>query len=189
VIDSLAAFGPGVGVHSKNPVDIQEFAQRRVDHLREKVESGDIDPQKLQDRLSTRFGEVADSVVGEDGVIDFEKLQGLITTQQASKLQDRLENWFGDDAKGVVGPDGTIDRDRLQVLHTEKNIDRLQTRLTEHFGDQAEGVISDDGSINVEALRHLIASDHHEGPYEPAALRQENNGEATFGQPFLDFLT
>ncbi len=189
MIDSLAAFGPGVGGHSKNPGDIQEFAQRRVDHLREKVEAGDIDPKKLQDRLISRFGDVAGNVVGEDGVIDFEKLEGLITSQQAAKLQDRLESWFGDDARGIVAPDGVIDKDRFQALHTEENIGRLQTRLHERFGDQADGVISDNGSINIDALRHLLASEGSERSYEPEALRQGSRWETGHEQPFLDFLT
>lgn len=186
---SLAALGPGLGVHANNPTDIQEFAQRRVDHLREKVEAGDIDPRKLQDRLLSRFGDAAGNVIGSDGTIDFDKLQGLITTQQATKLQDRLEGWFGKDASGIVSPDGTIDREKFEALHAAENLDRLQARLTERFSDRADGVISDDGSIDIDALRELFTSHENERSYEPAALRQETRWSANQGQSFLDFLT
>ncbi len=185
---SLAALGPGLGLQGNSPTDIQDFAQRRVDHLREKVEAGDIDPQKLQDRLYARFGDKAGNVISDDGVVDFDKLQGLIATHQATKLQGRLESWFGDEAKGTVAPDGTIDKEKFEALHALENIDRLQARLTERFSDRADGVVSDDGSIDIDALRELFASHESERSYEPAALRQENMVEADQGQPFLDFL-
>lgn len=188
-LTSLAALGPGLGSFMGSPTDIQDFAKRRVDHLREKVEAGDIDPQKLQDRLLARFGEAAGNVVGSDGRIDFDQLQSLITTQQATKLQERLESWFGDDAQAIVSPDGKIDQAKFNALHTAETLDSLQARLAERFSDRADGVISDDGSIDIDALRELFTYDDHERSYEPAGLRQENRHSTNQDQPFFDLLT
>lgn len=166
-----------------NRAHLQEFARRRVDHLREKVQTGDINPQQLQKRLASRYGKIARDIVGEDGTIDFEQLQTLITTQQVTKLQDRLEGWFGKDANGIVGPDGNIDSEKYNVLHVEENVDRLLEKLVERFGDRANGIVSDEGTINALALRELFAYQDDEQPYEPAALRHKDPEMAVTIEP------
>ena len=132
----LPPFGPGLGLHGDGQSGIQDFAQRRVDHLKQKVATGDLDPQKLEARLLSRFGDAASEVVGSDGAIDFAKLQGLITEQQATKLQSRLESWFGNEAKGVVAADGTIDRERFMALQATETIDSLHAKLVERYSDR-----------------------------------------------------
>lgn len=184
----LAALGPGLGLRSNNPVDLHEFAQRRVDHLRRKVDAGDIDPEKLRGRLLARFGDAAGNIVDEDGSIDFDRLRDLITTQQATKLQDRLHGWLGDDANGIVSPDGTIDRERIEALHAAENVGHLQARLIERFSDRTDGVVGNDGSIDIDALRELFISQEDERSYEPAGLRHEPGWTADQGHPFLDLL-
>jgi inactivated superfamily I helicase len=185
---SLTALGPGLGGHTDSPTDIQEFAERRVNHLKEKVAAGDLDPAKLQERLIARFGDEAGNVVDESGNIDFEKLQSLIASQQTSKLQQRLESWLGEDARGIVSEDGRIDSARFASLDAVQDADRLQARLTDRFGPEADGVISSDGMVDVGALRSLFIAREQDQPYEPG--RHDWRGPAgPGGHPFLDFLT
>lgn len=171
-LSSLAALGPGLGNQTDQPIDIQEFARRRVDHLREKVEAGDLAPDMLKHRLTSRYGNMANDVVGRDGNIDFDRLQRLIITQQAAKLQDRLEDWFGDEAKGIVGPEGTIDQQKFEALHNAEKINQPKAGLDRNFGDHGDNLIGGDGSININALRELFAFQEIERPYEPAGLVQ-----------------
>jgi hypothetical protein len=168
---SLSDLGPGPGIPSENPADIQDFAQRRVDHLRRKIDAGHLDAKGLQDRLVSRLGDAAGNVVGGDGVIDFEQLRNLIATQQATRLQDRLEGLLGDDAQGIVGPNGEIDRVKVGALKASRNFERLQERLFERFGERAQRIVSDDGSVDIGALRELFATSEDERPYEPTADR------------------
>lgn len=169
-LSSLAALGPGLGHQTDQPIDIQEFARRRVDHLREKVNAGDLAPDMLKQRLNARYGSMANDIVGKDGSIDFDRLQRLIITQQVAKLQDRLEDWFGEEAKGIVGPEGAIDQQKFEALHNAEKIDRPETGFDRSVGDHGDSVIGSDGSININALRELFAFQEFERPYEPAGL-------------------
>ncbi len=149
-----------LGIHLTSRAHLQEFARRRVDHLREKVKTGDINPQQLRKRLVSRYGNIAKDIVGEDGTIDFEQLQTLITTLQATKLQDRLEGWFGAEADNA--------------LRTDEQFDHLLEKLVERFGDRANHIIGDDGTINALALRELFVFEDDEPSYDPETLRKEH---------------
>ncbi len=181
----LSALGPGLGVRSPGTPDIQQFARRRVEHLREKVLSGDIDADRLQRRLDAQFGEAAKGVTSGDGSVDFDRLQGLIAEQQASKLQDRLQTWFGDDARGIVSKDGTIDADRFNALSSSEQMIKLRERLQDRFGDQAKDIIGEDGTVDAVALRALLVVEDLNGPYESASHRRQF--QADDRDPFLDF--
>jgi hypothetical protein len=184
-LTSLEILGSGFGMPSRSPAEIRDFAQRRVDHLRGKVEAGAIDAQSLQERLKSRLGEAAGNIVSAGGVIDFERLRDVITAHQASTLQQRLEGWFGHDARGIVDPDGKVDRVKFGALSASRNIERLQARLVERFGKRADGLVNDDGSIDIHAVRELFATSPDEKPYEPAVDQQGSDLTATTSPRFL----
>ncbi len=51
--------------------------EERMNKLVEKIESGDIDTDKLQERLSERFGEDATGIVADDGSVNIDGLKEL----------------------------------------------------------------------------------------------------------------
>jgi hypothetical protein len=164
-IQMFAPFG-GVSQWLSNPPTLQEAAHNRVEHLKDKVDNGEIDLEKLQARLQFRFGDAANGVVGDDGSVDFKRLEDLIVQRRAVSLQHRLESRFGDAAKGIVGDDGTIDAEKFVDLVIDRlrqriddggvNLDRFQQRLEQRFGDAAAGVVGDDGTVDYDKLKNLI---------------------------------
>ncbi|MEE9250905.1 MAG: hypothetical protein V3U93_07230, partial [Alphaproteobacteria bacterium] len=121
-INLFAARGLGFDDLPSRPPNIQESAQEQLNHSKERVEAGEIDTVTLQERLEIRFGEAAEGIVGEDGTIDFEKLESVIREQRLSQFQDFLEARFGEDAEGIVGADGTVDTEKLQSLIREQRV-------------------------------------------------------------------
>ena len=155
---SLAALGPGLAASADDAINLRAFAQRRVDHLRKKLEAGEIDAIGLQRRLISRFGNDASEIVSEDGAVDFTGLQDLIAARQAVKLQGRLEGFFGQRANGIVGDDGEIDRERLRSLQD----DHAGGTLTTLLGDRLADAIKADGSICIHRLREFLMVQENE---------------------------
>ena len=165
-IGIFGGFGASYGGQQIAFNNIHDQTQVRVDHLKEKIDAGIVDPQRLQSRLERRYGDAAAGIVGQDGSVDFSKLVDVITQARSSRLQDGLTKQFGPDAAGIVGTDGTIDIQKLRSLVADKlvekvnsgdiNLRRLQRRLTFQYGDAAKGVFNQDGSVNTDALRALI---------------------------------
>jgi len=182
----LAAFSPGLGNHAEGTIDVRAFARRRVEHLRNRVEAGDLDPDKLRHRLLARFGPSAARVVGEDGIVDFNRLQDLVTQQQAEKLRAKLERLFGDKADDIVGSDGVIDQVRISALLTADNIHNAEAKLKERFGDHADKMKRDDGSIDLDILRELLILDGIEQSYDPARRPREARPAAQEDESVLD---
>lgn len=165
-IGFFAGLGASYGGHQIANANLHDQTQLRVDHLKDKIEAGNVDPGRLQARLDRRYGEAAAGIVGDDGAVDFERLVDVITEARASHLQDRLDRRFGDAADGIVGSDGTIDIEKLRSLVADKlvekveagdiNLHRLERRLTFRFGEDAKSVFNEDGTVDTEALRALI---------------------------------
>ena len=72
--------------------DTRLAAQLRVDRLRQRVETGELDATRLQERLSAAFGETADDIVGEDGSLDTETPPELITTSDCAMADLRVRS-------------------------------------------------------------------------------------------------
>jgi len=136
---------------------IPERAERLVDRFEARQEAGKLDGDKLAERLEARFGEAAEGIVGEDGAVDFERLEALIVETRSAELQGRLTERFGEDALGIVGADGSIDTDRLEELFAERRLERIFDRLEKRFGEDFAGVVADGGSIDFAALKALLA--------------------------------
>lgn len=166
-VSLFAPFGPGGVARPVSLPDIPQIAERRVDHIEKRVESGKLDVEALDKRLQTHFGEGAKGIVGEDGSVDFDRLETLITETRSAKLQERISARFGDDADGIVGPDGSIDKARLRELFSEQRLETIIDRLKEKFGDRIDKVIGDDGKIDFAALKELIAKWREAHPPEP----------------------
>jgi hypothetical protein len=137
--------------------DISGRAEALVDRLERRLEAGKLDTGALEERLEARFGEAADGIVGEDGSVDFERLETLIVETRSSELQDRLTERFGEAAEGVVSADGTVDKDRLEELVAARRVSRILDRLERRYGKAFGGVVEADGTIDFDALKALLA--------------------------------
>ena len=155
-ISPFAPHGPGGIARPISLPDIPQIAERRVDHIEKRLEAGKLDTETLDKRLHARFGDRADGIVGEDGKVDFGRLEKLFAEARSGKLQDRLHARFGDAADGIVGPDGNIDKERLGELFAEKRIDNILTRLEKKFGAAFEGIVGENGKIDFDALKALL---------------------------------
>ncbi|MDH3581487.1 MAG: hypothetical protein OEM91_12795 [Hyphomicrobiales bacterium] len=156
-VSLFAPHGPGSMSRPASLPDIPQIAERRVDHIEARVEAGKLDTATLDKRLQARFGEAAKDIVGDDGAIDFERLEKLITETRSEKLQDRISARFGEDADGIVGSDSSIDKEKLRDLFARERIDHILDRLERRFGDEVKGAVGDDGTIDFDALKEIIA--------------------------------
>lgn len=184
-VNLFASHGPGgVGQPVSLP-DIPQIAERRVDHLEKRLEAGKLDTDVLDKRLQAHFGETAKGIVGEDGSVDFDRLEKLIIETRSEKLQDRITHRFGEKADGIVGSDGSIDKERLRELFAENRIERIFDRLEKRYGDAVNGVIGEDGSIDFDALKELIASAREVAPLGPPVIVEPPVTDLT-GTPVVD---
>lgn len=166
-VNLFAPSGPGGVARPVSLPDIPQNAERRVDHIEKRIDAGKLDVETLDKRLQAHFGEAAKGIVGDDGSVDFDRLEKLIIETRSAKLQDRISARFGEDADGIVGPDGSIDKARLRELFAEQRLDSIIDRLKEKFGDRIDKVIGEDGKIDFAALKELIAKWREAHPPEP----------------------
>ncbi len=186
-INMFAALGLGFDDLSSRPPNIRGFSQEQLNYPKERVEAGEIDTAKLQKRLEIRFGEAAEGIVGEDGTVDFEKLESLIREQRVSQLQDLLEARFGEDAEGIVGADGTVDSEKLESLIREQRVSQFQNFLEARFGEDAEGIVGADGTVDFEALRAFLEEQGLDRPYGQSDTSGQSFDSAADQQPLIDF--
>ena len=72
------AFGYGClnGVDGRlGAIDPRQTVQCNPDRLQAQAEAGELDTAKLQERLRSVFGDDGEGIVGEDGSVDYERLQ------------------------------------------------------------------------------------------------------------------
>lgn len=126
--------------------------EERLNHLVEKIESGDIDTEKLQEKLTHRFGEDADGIVAEDGSVDIESMKELFASHapqggpppqgeghggmmppppppppEGGDLQSKLIEMFGEETTaGFFNEDGDLDFDALMTA-LQENMPEEQT--------------------------------------------------------------
>jgi hypothetical protein len=81
-----------------HPPPHERPATKVVEAIRDKIESGDTDPADLQRRLSERFGAKAEGIVGKDGVIDYARLEAVVSAFRA-ELDDRVRHRLGEAAR------------------------------------------------------------------------------------------
>ncbi len=158
--------------------DILGSAERKVDRLEAALDAGKLDPAELAKRLEQRYGEAAAGIVGEDGTVDFDKLQQLIVNTRVQKFEDFLTRRFGDAAEGIIGADGSVDRERLAELVADQRVGRIVDRLEKQYGDGFTGVVAEDGTIDFAALKTLLGLPTTPEAGGPAAVA-ETEGPST----------
>ena len=97
-------------IYQLHPPPHERPGQRVAEAIRDKVESGKLDPADLQSRLTGNFGDKADGIVSEDGTIDYAKLGKVVAEFQAAidnRVRDRLGN--GVRQAPPPGPDQPVD--------------------------------------------------------------------------------
>jgi len=70
---------------------IEQRAQNRVERLQAALESGRLEPETLQARLTERFGDRASDVVNEDGALDADRVQDLFARVGLRHLRERID--------------------------------------------------------------------------------------------------
>ena len=93
-------FGPAVAAYALP--QFEQAAQKVIEAIRDKVETGGISPEELQKRLTERFGAKAEGVVTNNGGIDYVKLENVVTEFRAA-LEDRVRERLGSSAHIVEG--------------------------------------------------------------------------------------
>jgi len=135
------------------PLDPRQAAQLRLDRLRAQAEAGELDTAKLQERLRSVFGEDSDALVGDDGSVDFDRLQQFLSDQGSARLILALTARLGDaDPREDVAAGGNSVREKL----VERNQLIARERLRDEFGGEADRFINADGGIDFEALREFL---------------------------------
>ena len=134
-------------------LDPRQAAQLRLDRLRVQAEAGALDIAKLQERLRSDFGEDSDAPVGDDGSVDFDRLQQFLSDQGSARLILVLTARLGDaDTREDVAAGGNSVREKL----VERNQLIARERLRDEFGGEADRFINADGGIDFEALREFL---------------------------------
>lgn len=135
---------------------LPQAAEQQVDRIEKRIEAGKLDTAALEQRLAERFGEDAVGIIGEDGRIDFDRLEKLIVETRSTQLQELLISRFGEAAAGAVGSDGSVDREQLTELFAQRRIEQILGRLEERLGADVPSVVNEDGAIDFEALKALL---------------------------------
>ena len=94
-----------------HPPPHERPAAKVVEAIRDKVESGDTDPADLQHRLTKRFGAKAEGIVAKDGVIDYARLEAVVSAFRA-ELEDRVRHRLGETARPANPGD---ERERIEA--------------------------------------------------------------------------
>jgi hypothetical protein len=102
----------------------EAHAERRVERLQERVEAGKVDLEKLQERLTKKFGEEAVGIVGIDGTVDYDAIKQLIVDSKVTRLEERLDKRFGTAETDGGGAEDShagffLSRDRFALLTDE----------------------------------------------------------------------
>ena len=134
-------------------LDPRQAAQLRLDRLRAQAEAGELDTAKLQERLRSVFGEDSDALVGDDGSVDFDRLQQFSNGQGSARLILALTARLGDaNPREDVIEGGNSVRENI----VERNQLIARERLRDEFGGEADRFIDADGGIDFEALRKFL---------------------------------
>ena len=134
-------------------LDPRQAAQLRLNRLRVQAEAGELDIAKLQERLRSVFGEDSHALVGDDGSVDFDRLQQFLSDQGSARLILALTARLGDaDPREDVAAGGNLVREKL----VERNQLIARERLRDEFGGEADRFINADGGIDFEALREFL---------------------------------
>lgn len=134
-------------------LDPRQAAQLRLDRLRAQADAGELDTAKLQERLRSVFGEDSDVLVGEDGGIDFDRLQQFVSDQGSARLILALTARLGEpNPREDVIEGGNSVRENI----VERNQLIARERLRDEFGGDADRFIDGDGAIDFEALREFL---------------------------------
>ena len=135
------------------PLDPRQAAQLRLDRLRVQAEAGELDIAKLQERLRSVFGEDSDALVGDDGSVDFDRLQQFSNEQGSARLILVLTARLDDaNLREDVVEGGNSVRENI----VERNQLIARERLRDEFGGEADRFIDVDGGIDFEALREFL---------------------------------
>ena len=126
---------------------VQDRTDQFVNRIKHSLDSGHMDPNQVQERLLTRFGDAALGIVADDGTVDFARISELAVQQgggdraqrmetrpaqdagmtdstpatRAAALRERLQTFLGDEAAALVGEDGSVDFEGLVAFLAERN--------------------------------------------------------------------
>ncbi|MEL0111066.1 MAG: hypothetical protein VW835_04965 [Rickettsiales bacterium] len=145
----------GVNDGRLGAADPRQAAQLRLERLRTQVVAGEVDTTRLQQRLTSALGEDAEGIVGEDGSVDFERLQSFIADQGSARLLLELTARLGDRVD-VAEENGGVDGSAVRESIVDRSRAIARERLREEFGDDAQNFNNGDGSIDFEALREVL---------------------------------
>ncbi len=178
---------------AKRTERFEDMADRRIARLRERVDAGQVDLAKLQERLTAKFGDDAKGIVGIDGTIDYDAIKSLMVEQRTERLENRLDRYFEDDdvidldmlrdfivARKTAQYESTADRliERLKERVADGDIDlaKLQERLTDRFGEDAAGIVGIDGTIDYDAIKSLYVESRVDRLNERLDARFDDSG-------------
>lgn len=117
---SIAAPHPRGGPLSKllrSDGDIPELVGKSVDKVEKKIESGNTTTEAILAKVEERFGEeVAQSILNDDGSINFDELESFITERRVNNVTVRLERRFGDEGLSLIDENGVVDVEGLKDL-------------------------------------------------------------------------
>jgi len=145
----------GVNDGRLGAADPRQAAQLRLERLRTQVVAGEVDTTRLRQRLTSALGEDGEGIVGEDGSVDFERLQSFIADQGSARLLLELTARLGDRVD-VAEENGGVDGSAVRESIVDRSRAIARERLREEFGDDAQNFINGDGSIDFEALREFL---------------------------------
>ena len=152
------------------PVQPEQAAQRPsqldlppppgpLERLRETIRSSEIDTEALSTRLTDDFGQGADGVVSESGVVDLDALTNLIAEERTATTRTDLAARFGDEAANFVSDRGDVDLDGLRSFAQERGFDVRNEDLepqTGFSGAQISGY-SPRGQATVSAPQNFLS--------------------------------
>ena len=136
------------------PIDPRQAAYLRLDRLRVQAEAGELDTGKLQERLSSVFGENSEVFFGDESGIDIDRLQQFIGDQGSARLILALTARLGETnpVEDVIEGGDSV---RENIVARNQAIAR--ERLRDEFGGEADQFIdADDGAIDFDALREFL---------------------------------
>ncbi len=134
--------------------DFQAMLEQRLAKMEEAVNSGDMDVAKLQEILQERFGDSVNEAFGEDGSVDFEKLEEILSEVGAAEQgppPGPPPEMSGMPPGPPPGPPPSGDSSESQTGSTD-----LESKLIEVFGEAAEGIVQEDGEVDMDQLAELI---------------------------------
>lgn len=130
-----------------------------LEQLQDALKGSDIDGEALSRRLTDVFGQGADGVVSDSGVVDLDALKNLIAEERTSVVRKEVTARFGEEATGFVSDVGEIDREGLSAFAKERGIgiDPEQLRPQTGFGGAQVSGYSPKGQATTTAPQNFIS--------------------------------